>query len=210
MPAYPGLRCAASWAILTPPSGLDRFLAETDALEFCVGAVGGILCRRCGRNSVSAVGGVPCRRWAESVSLLRRVPSATSGDRRSRANATCSTERQREVRRIWRQEAAGTICRLRVRGRLRSSKLDPVLKAHKPLSQSHSRDSATTFASSANSDSSVCVRTLSSPGLGLFVPPTQHSAFGYVLGYVIPRLRRSIFERSHSAAEFGRWFSRRH
>ena len=119
---------------------------------------------------MSAVGGVPCRRWAESVSLLRRVPSATSGDRRSRANATCSTERQREVRRIWRQEAAGTICRLRIRGRLRSSKLDPVLKAHKPLSQSHSRDSATTFASPANSDSSVCVRTLSSPGDSVICP----------------------------------------
>jgi hypothetical protein len=30
-------------------------------------------------------------------------------------------------------------------------------------------------------------------GLWLFVPLTQHSAFGYVLGYDIPRLRRSIF-----------------
>jgi hypothetical protein len=31
-------------------------------------------------------------------------------------------------------------------------------------------------------------------GLWLFFPLTQHSAFGYVLGYDMPRLRRLIFD----------------
>jgi hypothetical protein len=48
---------------------------------------------------------------------------------------TCSEECQREYRRIRRQEAAEKNCRLCGKPLPRSSKLDPVLKAHKPLSR---------------------------------------------------------------------------
>ena len=48
---------------------------------------------------------------------------------------TCSDECQREYGRIRRREAAETKCRLCGRPLRRSSKLDPVLVEHKPLSQ---------------------------------------------------------------------------
>jgi hypothetical protein len=57
------------------------------------------------------------------------------GKRARKKAITCSDECQREYRRIRRQEAAGTKCRLCGRPFSRSSKLDPVLMAHKPLSQ---------------------------------------------------------------------------
>jgi hypothetical protein len=56
--------------------------------------------------------------------------------KRARKKAvTCSEECQRKYGRIRRQEAAETKCRLCGRPLQRSSKLDPVLVEHKPLSQ---------------------------------------------------------------------------
>jgi len=55
--------------------------------------------------------------------------------RARRKAVTCSNECQREYRRIRRQEAAETKCRLCGRPLQRSSKLAPVLMAHKPPSQ---------------------------------------------------------------------------
>jgi hypothetical protein len=57
-------------------------------------------------------------------------------EKRARKRAiTCSRECQREYGRIRRQEAAGTKCRLCGRPLPQSSKLDPVLVEHKPLSR---------------------------------------------------------------------------
>jgi len=56
--------------------------------------------------------------------------------KRARKRAvTCSDQCQREYGRIRRQEAATTKCRLCGRPLERSSKLDPVLVEHKPLSR---------------------------------------------------------------------------
>ncbi len=56
--------------------------------------------------------------------------------KRARKRAvTCSDQCQREYGRIRRREAAETKCRLCGRPLRRSSKLDPVLMAHKPLSR---------------------------------------------------------------------------